>query len=571
MEKSVERTQRTFLRLLLGILIAIALLIGAVWGGHDLYYHWQQKRLIRRAWVDIQQGNLRDASLAARSVLEMDGSSADASRIMAELAERTGERAALDWRRKVVQVSPGSVDDIVALVRCAVRFNEVEIAEHALQAVDENSRNSAAYHEAAALVAQAKHQDEKAEAEWTEALRLEPADKSFQLQLGILRTRSTDPERSASGEALLNGLRSEPAQRRAATRALIDSGLMHREDGRKLLELARELQAYPDANWSDRFIYLDFLHGLQDPQFSAYLTELEKTAEDKPASVAAVLAWMTKNNLSLLALDYVKTLPPDLLGQWPVPGALADAYVHLRDWHKLEDATAKANWGQVDFLRHAFLARALREQGRKIDADREWNATQKDATTSEALLLLIQTVSEWNWENELTDLLWALSKYPEKQKEAFLALYRHYAKTADTQGLYRVLVRLSELDSNNLNVQNNLAQISLLLNANPTEARRTAAEVYRKAPKNPAYMTTYAYSLLSQGNPKEALRIMSSLNEEQLTDPTISTYYGIFLAANGDQKARPYLEFGKKANLLPEEKALIDKAFARLDSSRRIR
>ena len=84
-------------------------------------------------------------------------------------------------------------------------------------------------------------------------------------------------------------------------------------------------------------------------------------------------------------------------------------------------------------------------------------------------------------------------------------------------------------------------------------------------------MTTYAYSLLSQGNAKEALRIMSSLSEEQLSDATISTYYGIFLAANGDQKARPYLDFGRQANLLPEEKALIDKAFANLNSRARNR
>ena len=59
---------------------------------------------------------------------------------------------------------------------------------------------------------------------------------------------------------------------------------------------------------------------------------------------------------------------------------------------------------------------------------------------------------------------------------------------------------------------------------------------------------------------------MGSLNQEQLSDPSISAYYGICLAANGDQKARAYLDFGKQANLLPEEKALIDKAYATLNS-----
>ena len=555
-----------------GILLSLILFIGAIWGGHDLYLRWQEKRLVRRATFDMEHGNERDASLAARSILEMKPSSASAARVMAQLGERVGERSALNWRRKVVQFDPHSVDDALALVRCAVQFNDIPTAERTLAEVNENLRNSAPYHEASALVAQFKHQDEKAETEWNEALRLSPDDKSFQRQLGMLRLRATQPERRAAGEAMLTALRSDPAQRSAATRALINAGVTRKEDPRKLLELARELQAYPEATWNDRFVYLDFLHGLQDPQFSAYLTELEKTAPTKASSLAALLSWMAKNNLSLLALDYSKSLSAESLQNWPVPLAIADAYLRLREWQNLEALTAKANWGRLEFLRHAYLARALRAEDKPAAAEHEWSAALKDATTSsESLVLLIQPISEWGWENETTDLLWALSKHPEKQKDAFMALYQHYAKASDTQGLYRVLVRLSELDSTNLNVQNNLAQVSLLLNANPEEARRSAADVYRRSPANPAYMTTYAYSLLTQGNAKEALRIMSSLSEEQLSDPTISAYYGIFLAATGDEKARTYLDFGKPANLLPEEKALIDKAYASLNSRSRTR
>ena len=569
MEKSVERTQRTVIRLSFGILLGIILLVAAIWGGHDLYLRWQEKRLVRRATSDIERGNERDASLAARSILNMKPNSASAARIMAQLAERVGERAALDWRRKAVQSDPNSVDDALALVRCAVQFNDLATAERTLAGVSENARNSAPYHEAAARFAQAKHEDAKAEAEWSEAVRLRPDDTSFQLQLASLRLHSNDPQRRAQGEAALNALRVDPAQRSAATRTLIGAGLERHDDLQRLMELARELQSYPEATWNDRFVYLDFLHDLKDPKFTDYLTELEKAAPSKPSSLAALLSWMTKNNLNLLALDYAKSLPPESLQNWPVPLAMADAYVRLRDWPKLEASTTKANWGRFESLRHAYLARALREQQKAVGAEHEWGAAVKDATNSESLVLLIQPVSEWGWEKETTDLLWALSKHPEKQNDALVALYQHYAKSGDTQGLYRVLLRLSELDPTNLNVQNNLAQVSLLLNANPEVARRAAADVYHKAPTNPAYMTTYAYSLLTQGNAKEALRIMSSLNESQLNDATISAYYGIFLAANGDEKARAYLDFGKKANLLPEEKGLIDKAYASLNSRSR--
>jgi thioredoxin-like negative regulator of GroEL len=568
-EKSVERTQRTFIRFFLGIGLALVLLIAAIWGGRDLYTRWQEKRLVRRATMDIEKGDERDASLAARAILQMKPDSAAAARIMAELAEHVGERAGLDWRRKAAQLDPRSIDDALALVRCAIKFNDVAIAEHALAATDEAARNRADYHEAAAMVAQFKHQDDNAETEWNEALRLKPDDTSFQLQLALVQLRSSDASKRAQGEATLMKLRSDSTQRAAATRALINDGVVRKGDARKLMQLAQELQAYPEATWNDKLAYLDFLRALQDPQFSSYLTDLEKIATNKASQLAALLSWMTTNNLSLLALDYAKGLPPESLRIWPVPLAIAGACVRLRDWKNLETATSKTTWERFEFLRHAYLARALREQGKPLDGEREWNAVLKEATSSESLVLLIQAIADWNWEEETTALLWALSKRPEKQKDAFVALYQHYAKTADTQGLYRVLLRLVELDSSNLNVQNNLAQVSLLLNANPEEARREAAEVYRKAPTNPAYMTTYAYSLLSQGNAKEALRIMSSLNKEQLSDPTISTYYGIFLAANGDEKARPYLDLGKQANLLPEEKALIDKAYASLNSRNR--
>ena len=118
----------------------------------------------------------------------------------------------------MVQLDPHSVDDALALVRCAVQFNDIPTAERTLSAVDENAQNTAPYHEASALIAQAKHQDEKADAQWSEALRLNPDNKSFQLQIGILRLRASEPEQRAAGEAMLTALRSDSVQRSAATR-----------------------------------------------------------------------------------------------------------------------------------------------------------------------------------------------------------------------------------------------------------------------------------------------------------------------------------------------------------------
>jgi predicted Zn-dependent protease len=569
MEISHQRAERFYLKLILGALVAIALLIAVFWGGHDLYVRWQERRLIRVAVFAIEHGDERTASLAARTVLELRPSSVPAARIMAQLAEKAGDRVALDWRRKVLQLEPQSTDDALAWARCALQFNDIATAERALREVNEQGKQSAGYHAAAALLAQAREETDKAESEWGEATRLAPEEKAYQLQLGMVRLHSSDSERHASGETMLKALRGDSKQRIFATRALISDGVAHHADAQRVLELARELQSYPEATFSDHLMLLDFLHQLQDAQFTAYLTELEKNSANNAVDLSALLSWMSQKNLNLLALDFVKTLPAEVTEKWPVPLAVADIHTRLKDWRKLENVTKAANWRQFDFLRHAYLARALRGQDKPAATEHEWAAAVKGASAqSESMLSLVRVTSEWKWDSETVELLWTLAKLPEKQKEALQILYRFYAKNSDTGGLYRVLVRLSESDPNNLNVENNLAQVSLLLNANAEEARRLAADVYHKMPSNAAYTTTYAYSLLTKGDTKNAVRIMSSLTEEQLRDPTISAYYGLCLAAAKNQKARNFLEAGQKATLLPEERTLIDKALNGLEPPR---
>jgi predicted Zn-dependent protease len=103
----------------------------------------------------------------------------------------------------------------------------------------------------------------------------------------------------------------------------------------------------------------------------------------------------------------------------------------------------------------------------------------------------------------------------------------------------------------------------LLLNADVDRARQTAAELYEKDPLNPAYLSTYAFSLYVKGDMKGALQIMSRLHQDQFKDPSIAAYYGIMLASAGEKtKALEYLEIGKKAQLLPEEKVLMERAEA---------
>ena len=234
----------------------------------------------------------------------------------------------------------------------------------------------------------------------------------------------------------------------------------------------------------------------------------------------------------------------------------------LKDWPGLEHLTKTTEWRPFDFLRRAYLSRALRAQDKKLPAEQEWAAAQKEASAqSQSLLVLARTVAAWGWETETVDLLWILAKSDDAKLEALQTLYQHYAKLGDTTGLYRTLLRLVEALPNDLPLQNNLAQVSLLLGADVERARKVAAEIKGKEPSNGAYVSTYAFSLYARGDVKGAVETMDQLSPDQLRDPSVATYYGIVLAGAGQkEKAREYLRRAAEANLLPEEKALVAKA-----------
>jgi predicted Zn-dependent protease len=561
-EKSVERTQRTFINLALGIPCGIIFFVFIAWGGWDAYQRWEERHLVRRGAAYLSGGDLRQAALSARRALQLDETSVPAIRVLARAAEAADDRNAIDWRRKAADLEPNSTEDTLALANCALQFNDVATAEKALQQINQNARDTAEFHAAAARLANAKKQPAEMENHWGRVLELAPQNKSYQLESGLALLRTNEQAKKARGREILESLRGDKKQRAAATRALIVDLAAEHVDNQKLVVLARELQDYPDATFSDRILYLDILRQLRTPEFTGYLTTVEKDAASKPADLAALISWMKAGGMSLLAIDFARILPDETLSKWPVPLAVAEAYAKLADWAALERWVKNKNWGQFEFMRHAYLALALREQDKSVASGQEWAAAQKETGgRPQFLSMLTRAVVDWRWEKERVDLLWTLTKQPESQLEALHGLYQRYADAGDTLGLYRVLVRLAEIQPDDAGAQNNLAQISLLLNADVERARKLAAELYRKQGSNPAYASTYAFALFRKGDTNGALKVMSALPEEQLRDPSLAAYYGIILAAAGDAaKAREYLKIGASARLLPEEKALLAKA-----------
>jgi hypothetical protein len=350
-----------------------------------------------------------------------------------------------------------------------------------------------------------------------------------------------------------------------ALHVLLDDAGRWRHDSASI-ELAKELDRLPDARFADRLAALGILRGLNDPDFTASLTRLEAESTRSAEKAVNLLTWMNSHGLSLLAIDWSRQLPPEMLGSIPLRFALADAYVGLRDWAALKAILQRGPWDRAEPIRRALQAKAAHESGDAVGFETNWVAAVGAAGADPANLNLLQTIAfQWNWSDKATAVLWMLAENPDAQRDALQALYRYYAAQRDTSGLYRTLSRLVAVIPHDSALRNNFAQISLLLKAETPHARAIAQDLHKANPHDAAFASTYAFALFQSGDVKGALKIMRQLTPEQLHDPSVAAYFGILLAAAGqNDNATEYFALAEKAKLLPEEEELVAQAKASL-------
>jgi cytochrome c-type biogenesis protein CcmH/NrfG len=561
LEHPHDRIQRSILKVILVTIAVILLVSVAGVFGFKQFRAWQQRRLVAEGNALVSLGDYRRASLAALRILQINPDSVEACRIMAAVAEKTGLRTALEWRQRVMDLGGATPNDLILLARVAVRYDDRITAEAAMNRLPESAKESAEYHALLADVAVAQRDMPELERQLTEAARLDPANRDYAMRLAAVRLGGTDSDARAEGKKKLVEMQNDPALRRDATRYLAEDAL-RQNNTLTALELARQLDTFSEKTFADKILLLTALEVARDSGFPAFFEEMKTSSVEDPERAAALVTWMNLHKRATDAIAWSATLAPEVSGQQRVQIALSDSFVLIRDWPGLQRLVNSGNWGTVDFLRNALHARALREMGNETDFSAQWNeALKKVAVDARQALILAETVKNWGWKAEAIEMFWVIAKDPVKGDDALRALYGYFIKNGETENLYRVLLHLTDLHPNDLNVQNNVTQLALLLNLNAVRAQKTAREVYEKDPKNPAYVSTYAFSLHTQGETKKAIGVLETLTAEQLHQPDVAAYYGIMLAATGDQaRATEFLDLGEKASLLPQEKALVEKA-----------
>jgi len=510
----------------------------------------------------------RNALLCVQRVLRSDPHNLDATRVMAQLTEAARSPSALLWRTRVVELNPHSLDDRLALAQTALMMRDHATATNALGGVDQAGQSTVAYHNVAGAVAAAANQSALAEAQFLEAAMLDPQNQSVQLNLAVVRLHGTNLAAITEARDSLKQLSSYATNsflRCQALRELAFDALRHRQ-GDQALGLSKQLLQETNSTFKDRLLRLDVLQATQPAGFRPALTAFEREAGSDPGKIYELATWQMTKSSPQDALTWLRTLPSNTQTNQSVELLVADCCTMLRDWRGLQSSIARQNWAELEFVRHAFLSRALRGQELTDSAKAEWEQALKAANGQKgSLVMLLRLAAQWNWQSEGEDILWTIiNRYPGEQW-AIQTLGQAMYAGGRTRSLMQLYSQESKRVPSDLSAKNNLAMTGLLLDAQEIKPYDLAREVYQKSPTNASYVSTYAFSLYLQGKNAEALKVIKTLKPQELQDPSIAGYYGLILKATGDRaRARAYLDWTVKARLLPEEKKLFDNAKAGL-------
>ena len=543
------------------ILVVVAAVLAGVWFGRPVYRHYREKSALKQAQIFFARGDYRNASLSVRQVLQLDPTNVPACRIMVGLAELAHSPAALDWQQRIVQNDPSLENRLqLAAVGLSCQSPPFPLASQILEELAPTATNLTDYQILAGRLALGLRQMADAESHFAAAVRLEPTNHLFALNLATIRLTSTNEATAAQARAALEKFRLDASLGLPALRSLVADRLAHK-DFTAADAYSTQLLANVQANLGDRLQHLEIAKQLKRGDFAAGLQALQQEAATNAPAVAQVSGWMQANGLAADDIRWLTSLPAALQTQPPVRLARVDAYLQSTNWLALRDFASKGDWGEMEFLRLALVARSWSQLGgEQAVVDGNWSAAVNGAGDRYgALTTLLGLTEQWKMPQAREDLLQRMfGKFP---REAWVgkALEQVYLAGGNTAALNRLDTKLLSNFPQNAVFKNNLAATCLLLKTNLPQACQWAREVYAGNTNSPDAASTYAYALYLQGRTKDGLAVMQKLDASLQQQPDAALYYAVLLAASGaTNEAAFYLKIARtKTQWLPEEKRLL--------------
>ena len=308
--------------------------------------------------------------------------------------------------------------------------------------------------------------------EFTQALKLNPSNELFQLEAAVLDMQSTDPAAYEAARQILERLRASPAQHIGALRALATIYAARGQISRAI-PLAKRVDRRSQSDLPGPAGLPQHPAGRQEPGLHSLSHQLAGRAP-RPSlwSWPMLVGWMNSHQLAMLEPRLAQNAAAR---NHPEPACGHQSRARptscCRTGTRCEALTKNPDWGDFDFMRLAFLSRALFEKGDEPGSQVPWEKAAALAShRPDWLNTLEKTAISWGWDGRLEKLLWSIAATSNHPQEALQTLAARYQHIGDTHDLYHAMSELLDHDINNSHLKNNWAMLSLLLQADPGQS-----------------------------------------------------------------------------------------------------
>ena len=207
-------------------------------------------------------------------------------------------------------------------------------------------------------------QPDEAEAHFSESIRIDPSNLIPQVNLAVVRLHRTNTLDMAEARIALQRIittSTNVALCSQARRELINDA-MRFNNIPTALALSKELTQQANPVFTDKLLRLDVLMKTQNAEFKPALATYQREAATDPAKIFDLTNWQMNRLSTAEALGWLQSLPIQTRTNQPAALLAAQCQLQLHDWRGLQAAIQPQNWNELEFIRHAMLARSLREQ-----------------------------------------------------------------------------------------------------------------------------------------------------------------------------------------------------------------
>jgi cytochrome c-type biogenesis protein CcmH/NrfG len=261
------------------LFLTMALVAVAGWYGRKAYKQITERKLLARAADYLEKRDIKNASLCLQRALQLDPTNPKASQLTADVLEAVGSSEALTWRIRTFELQTNNIEFRLAWAQTALMRQNPASASLALSDIDPSAVRSAAYHKLKGALDWESGKRDSAEAEYLEALRLEPTNQTISLNLATVRLFSTNDAVATGARLALEQTPTNSPLRITALRYLITDARAHKNSDHALA-LSKELVQCPQAAFADKIGRLQLLRDINHAEFDTWLIALKEEARN---------------------------------------------------------------------------------------------------------------------------------------------------------------------------------------------------------------------------------------------------------------------------------------------------